>query len=128
MLTRRTLVIGMLIGTLLGHTATAADRDPHALGLALITKLVARRTTTTSSRRDVTGTDLGCIVLPRREIAPFGYPGHAFLCEAAVSGEALGAVLNRSGRQLCEITGAYAGDLCYDVTICGNPERICIVG
>ena len=127
MTTRRTLLAGILIGAMLVGSAGATERDPHGLAAALTKKLAARRTTAGLSPRDVTGTDLACIVLPHSELRPFGYPGHAFLCEAAVSGEALGAVLNRSGRQLCEITGAYSGDLCYDVVICGYAERICIV-
>jgi hypothetical protein len=128
MTTPRILLVGILVGAMLAGSARATERDPHGLAAALITKLGARRATAGLSPRDVTGTDLSCIVLPRRELRPFGYPGHAFLCEAAVSGEALGAVVNRSGRQLCEITGAYSGDLCYDVVICGYSERICIVG
>lgn len=128
MTTRSFVLAGMLIGTMLGSPVRAADQDPHGLAEALAKKLASRRTTTRLAPRDVSGTDLACIVLPHRELRPFGYPGHAFLCEAFVTGEALGAVLNRSGRQLCEITGTYAGDLCYDVVICGYAESICIVG
>jgi len=121
------MLAGMLIGTMLGSGALAAERDPHGLATALAKKLAARRTTANLTPRDVTGTDLTCIVMPRRELRPFGYPGHAFLCEAVASGEALGALMNRKGRQLCEITGTYTGNLCYDVTICGYAESICIV-
>lgn len=118
----------MLLGTMLtGVVAAAAERDPHGLGQALAKRLVERRQQAQTHATDFAGVDLGCIILPRREIRPYGYPGHAFLCEADVSGEVLGAVLNPKGRQLCDIRGFYVGEFCYDFDICGFAETLCIV-
>lgn len=75
---------------------------------------------------DFAGEAIGCITFARREMRSFGYPGHAFACEEAGSGEVLGAVLNRVGRRLCTIEGVYAGDDCYDLTICDEPETLCL--
>ena len=104
-----------------------SEPDRHGLAEEIVRRLVARRTSSAIHTTDFQGTDLGCIVLPRRELRPFGYPGHAFLCEAAVSGEVLGAILTRKGDRLCYVTGAYAGDACYDLGICDNAERLCVV-
>ncbi len=120
------VAIGMVLGLVLGGAAAAQPADPRGLAEALARRLVARRTTSAIHTTDFQGTDLGCILLARREIRPYGYPGHAFLCEHAQTGEVLGAVLNRNGRRLCDIAGAYTGDACYDFDICGNAERLCI--
>jgi hypothetical protein len=126
--TSRTLLATLLLGTMLGGVAVATEPDPHGLAKAIAERLAAkRRTAAVLDATDFQGTDLGCIILPRRELRPFGYAGHGFFCEAAVSGEILGGTLNRSGRQLCEIRGTYSGDFCYDFDICGVAERLCVV-
>jgi hypothetical protein len=125
--TPRTLLATLLLGTLLGGVAAAADPDPHGLAKAIAERLAAKRRTAAIHATDFQGVDIGCIILPRRELRPFGYPGHGFFCEAAVSGEILGGVLNRSGRQLCEIRGTYTADFCYEFDICGVPESLCVV-
>jgi hypothetical protein len=128
-------LVALLLGTLLGGAAVAGEPDRRGLGLALAKALHAKRTaqkaepalTPRTHTTDFAGEDLGCIILPRREIRPYGYPGHAFLCEEAVSGETLGAVLNKKGFQLCDIYGFYVeGTDCYDFDICGYAERLCV--
>lgn len=127
MTTLRLMLAGLLLGTTVAGPVLAAERDPRGLGQALAKKLRERPARAAIHATDFAGTDLGCIILPRHEIRPYGYPGHAFLCEADVSGEVLGAVLNRRGRQLCEIRGFYVGDLCYDFDICGYAETLCVI-
>ncbi len=128
--TSRRILAALALGTMLG-TATAAvavEPDPHGLADAIARRFAARRRAKADlSATDFQGTDLGCIILLRRELRPYGYPGHGFFCEAAVSGEILGALVNKKGRELCEIRGAYSGDFCYDFDICGTPERLCVV-
>jgi len=127
MMTPRYLLAGILLGTMLGGPVAAAERDPHGLAQALAKRLTARRQAPPQTHAtDFAGTDIGCIVMPRFELRHYGYPGHAMLCEAAISGEVLGAVLNRNGRQLCDIAGFYVGDFCYDFDICGTPETLCV--
>jgi hypothetical protein len=129
MTTPRYLIAGILLGTMLGDAAVAADRDPRGLAEALAKRLVARRQAPPQTHAtDFVGTDIGCIILPRFELRPYGYPGHGFLCEVAATGEVLGGVLNKKGRQLCDIRGSYVGDFCYDFDICGVPETLCVVG
>jgi hypothetical protein len=128
MTTSRTLLFSTVLGTMLGGAALAAEPDPHGLAHALAKRLVAARTLPRDlAATDFQGVELGCIILPRRELRPYGYPGHGFLCEDGASGEVLGALVNRKGRALCELRGAYAGDFCYEFTICGNQERLCVV-
>jgi hypothetical protein len=117
----------LLLGTMLGGSGRGAEPDKPGLGRALAGRLTTRRLLPRTHATDFAGTELGCIVLPRRELRPYGYPGHAFLCEDAQSGEVLGAVLNRRGARLCTISGVYVGDLCYDFDICGYAERLCVV-
>jgi hypothetical protein len=72
------------------------------------------------------GTNIGCVTLSRSEMRRFGYPGHALFCEEASTGEVLGAVLNKRGRELCEIRGAYNNTAaCYDLTICEDATQLC---
>src|SRR6185503_17425120 len=98
MTTLRFLLAGMLLGTMLGGPVAAAERDPRGLAQALAKRLTARRTAPPAIHAtDFQGTDIGCIILQRFELRPYGYPGHAFLCEVAGTGEVLGAVLARSG-------------------------------
>ncbi len=125
MTTLRRIALGFLLGTMLGSIALAAERDPHGLGLEIAKRLVARRTASQIHATDFQGTNIGCIIMPRRELRQYGYPGHAMLCEEASAGEVLGAVLNRGGYQLCDISGFYVGDFCYDIDICGNAETLC---
>ena len=130
MTTPRYLLAGILLGTMLGGSvAAAAERDSRGLAEALAKRLKARREASRIHTTDFQGTDLGCIVLPRFELRQYGYPGHAFLCEAAVSGEVLGGVLNKKGRMICDIFGAFVDDgaNCYDFSICETPETLCIV-
>jgi hypothetical protein len=97
------------------------------LGSVLTIKLLAKKLLRPETHAtDFAGDDLGCITLTAWELRNFGYRGHAFLCEAAVSGEVLGAVLNRAGELRCYITGRYAGDFCYEFDICGVPDAACV--
>ena len=98
----------------------------------LAKRLAARRQAPPQTHAtDFAGTDIGCIILPRFELRPYGYPGHGFLCEVNATGEVLGAVLNKKGRQLCDIVGFFINDgdadLCYEFDICGTRETLCIV-
>jgi hypothetical protein len=123
----RPVVAGLLLGTMtmLG-SAAAADRNPHGLAQALVDRLAARKAAPQIHATDFQGTDIGCIILPRRELRPYGYPGHAMLCEVNGTGEVLGAVMGKTGNHLCDIAGAYVPDtFCYDFDICGYPERLC---
>ena len=125
----RTLLATILLGTVLGGVAAATEPDPHGLAKAIAERLAAkRRTAAVLDATDFQGTDIGCIILPRREIRPFGYAGHGFFCEVGATGEILGGTLNKTGRQLCEIRGAYSGDFCYAFDICGVAETLCVVG
>jgi hypothetical protein len=127
MTTLRFLLAGMLLGTMLGGSAAAAERNPRGLAQELANRLTARRNAAAIHATDFQGTDIGCIILQRYELRPYGYPGHAMLCEVNGTGEVLGAVMARSGRQLCDIAGAYINDggFCYDFDICGTPETLC---
>ena len=125
MTTIRRLGLWVLLGTMLGGVALGADRDPRGLGREIVKRLVARRTSSQIHATDFQGTNIGCIILPRRELRRYRYPGHAMLCEEASAGEVLGAVLSKSGNQLCDISGAYTGDFCYDIDICGYAETLC---
>lgn len=75
---------------------------------------------------DFAGETLGCITLRRYEMRDLGYPGHAFLCEDDASGEVLGAVLSRTGRVVCHISGQYTDDSCFDLTICDVDDSLCV--
>jgi hypothetical protein len=126
--TLRLALATVLSTTVLVGVAAAGEPDPHGLAKLIAERLEAkRRTAALIQDTDIQGTDLGCSILPRRELRPFGYPGNGFFCEAGVSGEVIGGLLNRRGRQLCEIRGAYAGNACYDFDICGTPETLCVV-
>ena len=120
------LLAVLLLGTMLGGSGQGAEPDKHGLARALTDRLTTRRLVPRTHATDFAGTELGCILLPRRELRPYGYPGHAFLCEDAQSGEVLGAVLNRRGARLCTIEGSYVDDLCYDFDICDIPETACV--
>ena len=126
MMTLRFLLAGILLGTMLGGPVAAAERDPHGLAQELAKRLNARRNSAAIHATDFQGTDIGCIILQRFELRPFGYPGHALLCEVNGTGEVLGAVMAKSGRQLCDIRGVYTGDFCYDFDICETPETLCV--
>jgi hypothetical protein len=128
MTTPRALFAGIVLGTMLGAPALAADRDSHGLAKAMAEKLYARRQYAASiDTTDFAGTDIGCIVMPRFELRRYRYPGHAMLCEVAATGEVLGAVLNKGGRRICDITGAFTqGTSCYGINICGNDETLCV--
>jgi hypothetical protein len=128
MTTPRHLMAGMLLGTMLAGTALPAERDPRGLAEAIAKRFAARREAPPQTHTtDFAGTDIGCIIMPRYELRPYGYPGHGFFCEVAATGEILGGVLNKKGRQLCDIYGAYIPDsLCYDFVICGVTETLCV--
>jgi hypothetical protein len=124
----RTAAALTLACALLLPPAVAVGADRRGLGRALAQKLAAKKALRPETHAtDFTGVDLGCITLSTRELRAFGYRGHAFLCEAAASGEVLGAVLTRSGHARCHIRGVYTGDLCYEFDICGFPDTACIV-
>jgi len=134
MSTRR-MLLALLLGTVIASPVLAADRDPHGLAQAIAKALAAKRQSSPAlvpriHATDFQGTDIGCIVMPRRELRPFGYPGHAFFCEVAGTGEVLGSILNRTGKRLCDIRGSYdtaTDDLCYSLDFCGFSERVCVV-
>lgn len=102
--------------------------DTHRLGQRLVAKLAGRSHTPSPQTHstDFAGQTLGCITLKRFEMQDLGYPGHAFLCEDDASGETLGAVLSRTGRVVCHISGNYAGNDCYALTICDAPDTLCV--
>lgn len=104
----------MLVGKLVEQKARAQTPGDH-------TAAVPHTHST-----DFAGDGIGCITLTRSEMRSFGYPGHAFACEEAVAGEVLGAVLDRQGRRRCFIEGEYAGDDCYDLSICDVAETLCL--
>jgi hypothetical protein len=129
MTTPRALLAGILLGTMMVGPALAAQRDSHGLAEAIVKKLHARRQYAASlDTTDFQGTDIGCIVMPRFELRRYRYPGHAMLCEVAATGEVLGAVLNKGGRRVCDITGAFLSDGtdCYAINICDNDETLCV--
>jgi hypothetical protein len=128
MTTRRAFLASIVLGTMLSGPALAADRDSHGLAKAIAEKLHQRRQAPAIHTTDFQGTDIGCIVMPRFELRRYRYPGHAMLCEVAATGEVLGAVLNRGGRRICDITGSFVddGNNCYSINICGNDETLCI--
>jgi hypothetical protein len=129
MTTARAFFAGILLGTMLGGgPALAAERDSHGLAKAIAEKLHARRQAAAIHTTDFQGTDIGCIVMPRFELRRYRYPGHAMLCEVATTGEVLGAVLNKGGRRICDITGSFIddGNDCYAINICSNDETLCI--
>jgi len=127
MRTLERIVAGTLLGLLACGPAFAREPDRHGLAQEIVRHLVARRTSSAIHTTDFQGTDLGCIILPRRELRPYGYPGHGFFCEAATTGEILGGVVNKTGKKLCEIRGSYTGDFCYAFDICGVAETLCVV-
>jgi hypothetical protein len=133
MRTSVTLATILVTAGLAGDLA-AADRKP-GLHRVLAQKLVTQKTRPRGNGdtgvpqthiTDFAGDAIGCITLQRWEMRSFGYPGHAFACEEAARGEVLGAVLDRHGRRLCFIDGFYAGDDCYELTICDVPETLCL--
>ena len=127
MTTPRALLAGILLGTMLGGPARAADRDSYGLAKAIAENLHARRQAAAIHTTDFQGTDIGCLVMPRFELRRYRYPGHAMLCEVAATGEVLGAVLNKGGRRICDITGNFTeGTTCYAINICGNDETLCV--
>ena len=118
-----------LLGTMIAPAAARHPRDAHGLGQRLVDKLVGRAAKLPQPQihsTDFAGQALGCITLQRFEMRDLGYRGHAFLCEEDASGEVLGAVLSRSGRVVCYISGDYAGDDCYALTICGESDTLCV--
>jgi hypothetical protein len=123
----RPLVLSCVVALALALPAAAGTRKP-GFARAIAEKLLAKKTPKPQIHTtDFAGQNIGCITLSRREVRSFGYPGHAFVCEEASAGEVLGALLTRAGVPICEIFGFYAGDGCYDLTICDNAETLCVV-
>ena len=117
------VVLALVAG---GRPVAAADRS--GLARALVTKLQAQKAIQPQTHTtDFSGHSLGCITLTAWELRQFGYPGHAFFCEEATTGEVLGGVLTRRGVLSCYISGSYVGDGCYDLTICGVADGACVV-
>lgn len=117
----------------LASAAAAAERKPglHRMVAEKLLERKASRETRDAGVPQTHVTDfgsdaIGCLTLPRWEMRSFGYPGHAFACEEAAGGEVMGAVLDRRGRTLCFIEGAYTGDDCYDLSICDESETLCV--
>jgi hypothetical protein len=109
----------------IGPPAVAADREAFARTIA--ERLIARKALSAKTHTtDFQGDSLGCITLTTWELRDLGYRGHAFFCEDAFTEEVLGAVLNRSGVVRCRISGDYVGDGCYDFTICGVADSVCV--
>ena len=121
----RTVALAVVLGALtLASMSAAAERG---LGKVLAMKLAAAQGVRPETHATDFATDrLGCITVTARELRRFGYAGHAFLCEETESGDVLGAVLGRSGQLRCYITGRYAGDFCYDLSICGLSDSACV--
>jgi hypothetical protein len=127
MRTAYVIVIGTLLFLLGSAGPVPAREDQAALGRALARKLLARKLLRPQTHTTDFGTDrIGCITLTSWELRQFGFRGHAFLCEEGATSTVLGAVLNRRGVVRCYITGAYAGETCYDLEICGIPETACV--
>jgi hypothetical protein len=125
---RRALPLAALVAALLAP-ARAALAAPDAAGLrrAIVERLLPRRALHPNTHTTDFAIDgLGCITFTRREMRRLRYPGHAFVCEEAAGGQVLGAVLDRSGRVRCHVSGAYAGNACYDLDICGVADTLCL--
>jgi hypothetical protein len=112
----------------IGPPAVAGDREAFARAIAekLIAGKAALSAKTRTHTTDFQGDSLGCITLTTWELRDLGYRGHAFFCEDAFTEEVLGAVLNRSGVVRCHISGDYVGEGCYDFTICGVADSVCV--
>ena len=121
----RRVLLAAVLGLALAAPAHAGRSE---LASALATRLLATKSLTprTLDTTDFSIDQLGCITLTVRELRAFGFPGHAFVCEEPQSGAVLGAVLNRKGVVRCHISGWYAGDACYDLAICDEPETACV--
>jgi hypothetical protein len=123
----RALATVLLTLGVVSPPAVAADREAFARTIA--EKLIAGKALSAKPRTHTTdfqGDSLGCITLTTGELRRFGYRGHAFFCEDAFTEEVLGAVLNRFGRVRCRISGDYVGGGCYDFTICGVADSVCV--
>ena len=120
---RTTAAIAIVLA--LFGTAPAAT-DPGGFARAAAEKLMMRKVRPETHDTDFRGDSLGCITFTARELRHFGYAGHAFFCEDAASGEILGAVQTRAGYVRCLISGDYVGNACYDFTICGINDGICV--
>ena len=124
----RRLASGTAILLLLAFSASAGvTTRPHgSLAAAIGARLQARRPLRPQTHTtDFAGEELGCITLTTHDMRHLGYRGHAFACEAASTGEVVGAVLSRAGVVRCYIVGGYIGEGCYDIDICDVPETIC---
>jgi hypothetical protein len=120
----RALATVLLTLGIVGPPAVAADREAFARTIA--EKLIAGKAKTRTHTTDFEGDSLGCITLTTWELRNVGYRGHAFFCEDVFTEEVLGAVLNRFGVVRCHIRGDYVGDGCYDFTICGVADSVCV--
>jgi len=71
------------------------------------------------------GATLVCVTLTAAETHARGR--HLFLCGNLVTGELLGGLLRRSGREDCRISGAVdPASLCYVVSGCGTAGQGCL--
>lgn len=107
--------------------AWAAGADARrGVAQAVATALRERRAIRPATHATDFGNEaIGCVTLTQRELARIGYRGHAFACEEGATGEVMGAVLTRSGVVRCYVAGAYAGEGCYTLDVCGYAETLC---
>jgi hypothetical protein len=127
---RATLIALLLVALVLAVRPVGAA-DTSGLAQLAAKKLMERKSSGVQPRpethtTDFQGDSLGCITLTRFELRSFGYPGHAFFCESADTGEILGAVLTRFGFVRCLISGDFVGNGCYAFTICDVPDSACV--
>jgi len=126
---RATPILAAALLTLVAVSPPAVAADREAFARTIAERLIAAKVLSGKTRTHTTdfqGDSLGCITLTTWELRHLGYRGHAFFCEDAFTEEVLGAVLNRSGVVRCHISGDYVGEGCYDFTICGVAESVCV--
>jgi hypothetical protein len=110
-----------------GGAPSAAGGDVRReVARAVATALRERRPIRPATHTTDFGNEaIGCVTLTQRELGRIGYRGHAFACEEGATGEVMGAVLTRPGVVRCYVAGAYAGEGCYTLDVCGYAETLC---